>query len=149
MSMRIAPPGLKSSSHRELENPNGPHHSATCRASVQTRKTRSRGASTSAARIRSARAAKRLLLVIALSPSVFSYFSSTNPSIPRGASSIWQGECTCSPNKEGAMAEKPIEKELIDLEKQYWQAIKNKDIDKAERLTNDPCLVAGSKGIAR
>jgi ketosteroid isomerase-like protein len=47
------------------------------------------------------------------------------------------------------MTEKTIEKELIQLENQYWHAIKNKDIEKAARMTDDPCLVAGSKGIAR
>ena len=34
-----------------------------------------------------------------------------------------------------------IETELVELEKQYWQAIKDKDADAAMRLTDDPCIV--------
>ena len=49
------------------------------------------------------------------------------------------------------MAEKTtekIEKELLKLEQQYWQAIKDKDVDAAMRLTDDPCIVAGASGVA-
>jgi ketosteroid isomerase-like protein len=42
-----------------------------------------------------------------------------------------------------------IEKELLDLEKQYWQAIKDKDIDAAVRLTDEPSIVAGAQGVAQ
>lgn len=42
-----------------------------------------------------------------------------------------------------------IERELLELEKQYWQAIKDKDVDAAMRLTDDPCIVAGARGIGR
>lgn len=35
------------------------------------------------------------------------------------------------------MATQAVEKELIELEKQYWQAIKNQDVDAAMRLTDD------------
>jgi ketosteroid isomerase-like protein len=38
---------------------------------------------------------------------------------------------------------------LLDLEKQYWRAIKNKDADAAMRLTDDPCIVVGAQGIMR
>jgi hypothetical protein len=41
-----------------------------------------------------------------------------------------------------------IERELLSLERQYWQAIKDKDVDTALRLTDDPCIVAGSQGFA-
>jgi uncharacterized protein (TIGR02246 family) len=47
------------------------------------------------------------------------------------------------------MVTKSPEKELIDLEKQYWSAVKNKDIETASSLTDDPCIVAGSRGISR
>jgi hypothetical protein len=47
------------------------------------------------------------------------------------------------------MAANSIEKELIELEKQYWNAVKNKDVEKASSLTDDPCFVAGSSGVAR
>jgi hypothetical protein len=42
---------------------------------------------------------------------------------------------------------KTVEKELLGLEKQYWQAIKDKDVDAAMRLSDDPCIVAGAQGI--
>src|SRR5215510_1976356 len=47
------------------------------------------------------------------------------------------------------MTNKSPEIELIDLEKQYWSAVKDKDIEKASKLTDDPCIVTGSRGIAR
>jgi ketosteroid isomerase-like protein len=47
------------------------------------------------------------------------------------------------------MATKPLERELLDLEKQYWRAIKDNDIDAALRLTDDPCIVAGAQGVSR
>lgn len=47
------------------------------------------------------------------------------------------------------MTEGPIEAQLLDHEKQYWQAIQNKDVQAAMRLTDDPCIVAGAQGVAR
>jgi uncharacterized protein (TIGR02246 family) len=44
---------------------------------------------------------------------------------------------------------KPIEQELLDLEKQYWQAIKDKDADAATLLTDDPCILTGAQGVGR
>jgi uncharacterized protein (TIGR02246 family) len=46
------------------------------------------------------------------------------------------------------MATKALEKELLALEKQYWRAIKEKDVDAAVRLTDDPCIVTGPQGVA-
>lgn len=40
------------------------------------------------------------------------------------------------------------EKELLKLERQYWQAIKDKDVEAAMRLTDEPCIVAGASGVA-
>ncbi len=45
------------------------------------------------------------------------------------------------------MATKTIEKELLALEKKYWQAIKERDIDTAMSMTDDPCIVSGAQGI--
>jgi ketosteroid isomerase-like protein len=42
-----------------------------------------------------------------------------------------------------------IEDELVALEKQFWQAMKDNDVDAAIRLTDDPCIVAGPQGVAR
>lgn len=36
--------------------------------------------------------------------------------------------------------------EIIDLEKKYWQAMKEHDVDTAIELTRFPCLVAGPNG---
>jgi ketosteroid isomerase-like protein len=47
------------------------------------------------------------------------------------------------------MATKTSERELIDLERQYWNALKEKDIDTAIRLTDDPCIVTGAHGVMR
>jgi ketosteroid isomerase-like protein len=47
------------------------------------------------------------------------------------------------------MPEGPIEAKLLDLEKQYWQAIKDRDVQAAMRLTDDPCIVTGAQGVAR
>ena len=45
------------------------------------------------------------------------------------------------------MAARAIEKELIELENQYWQAIRDRDIEAAIRLTDDPCIVTGAQGV--
>jgi uncharacterized protein (TIGR02246 family) len=50
--------------------------------------------------------------------------------------------------EETAMATTAMQKELVGLEKQYWQAIKDKDVDAALRLTDDPCFVTGPQGAA-
>ena len=42
-----------------------------------------------------------------------------------------------------------VESELLDLERQYWQAIKDRDVDTALRLTDDSCIVAGPSGVSR
>jgi hypothetical protein len=34
-----------------------------------------------------------------------------------------------------------IERELADLERRYWQALKDKDVVAAVELTDEPCIV--------
>jgi hypothetical protein len=41
-----------------------------------------------------------------------------------------------------------VEKELLDLERKYWQAMQDKDAETALRLTDDPCIVSGAQGVA-
>jgi len=41
-----------------------------------------------------------------------------------------------------------IENELVDLERQFWQAIKDKDVEAAMQLTDDTCIVTGAQGAA-
>jgi len=47
------------------------------------------------------------------------------------------------------MSTRDIEKQLLELERQYWQAIQDGDVDTAMRLTDDPCIVAGAQGVGR
>ena len=47
------------------------------------------------------------------------------------------------------MANTALGKELLDLENEYWQALKEKDVDAAMRLTDDECIVTGAQGIER
>src|SRR5262245_41429352 len=42
-----------------------------------------------------------------------------------------------------------IDKELVDLEKQYWEAIRNRDGATATRLSDARCLVIGPRGIGK
>lgn len=39
--------------------------------------------------------------------------------------------------------------ELLDLERQYWQALKDKDAETAIRLTDDQCILTGAQGVGR
>lgn len=41
----------------------------------------------------------------------------------------------------------PIEEELLDLERQYWQAVKDRDYETATRLTDNSCVLAGPRGV--
>jgi hypothetical protein len=45
------------------------------------------------------------------------------------------------------MATAITERELVELEKRYWQAMKDGDVDAAMKLTDVPCIVAGPQGI--
>ena len=42
-----------------------------------------------------------------------------------------------------------LQKELLDLENQFWQCMKDKNIAKALEMTNDPCIVTGAQGVAQ
>jgi uncharacterized protein (TIGR02246 family) len=41
-----------------------------------------------------------------------------------------------------------IKDELLDLEKQYWQALKDNNVEAALELTDEPCIVTGAQGVA-
>jgi ketosteroid isomerase-like protein len=47
------------------------------------------------------------------------------------------------------MAGNAVERELLALEREYWQAIKDKDVKTAMRLSDDPCIVTGAQGVGR
>lgn len=44
------------------------------------------------------------------------------------------------------MATETVEQHLLDLERQYWKAIRDRDVDAAMRLTDEPCFVTGAQG---
>ena len=39
-------------------------------------------------------------------------------------------------------------KDLIDREKQFWTAMKEKDAQTAQRMTDDRCIVVGPQGVS-
>jgi uncharacterized protein (TIGR02246 family) len=45
------------------------------------------------------------------------------------------------------MSRKAVERELLALEKKYWQSLKDRDTAAAARLTDDPCIVTGAQGV--
>jgi ketosteroid isomerase-like protein len=47
------------------------------------------------------------------------------------------------------MMNKTSETEIIELERQYWQAMKDRDVNTCERLTDFPCIVTGPHGVHR
>lgn len=46
------------------------------------------------------------------------------------------------------MSTQAVEKELVQLEKRYWQAMKEKDVETAMRLNDDQVIVTGAQGVA-
>lgn len=47
------------------------------------------------------------------------------------------------------MEDHSVEKELLSLEQRYWQAVKDKDVEAAMQLSDDPCIIAGAQGVGR
>ena len=45
------------------------------------------------------------------------------------------------------MAIPPIGTPLVELERLYWQAIKDKDAATADALTHYPCMLTGARGV--
>ena len=41
------------------------------------------------------------------------------------------------------------EKDLIALERKYWDAMITKDVDTAVRMSDDPCYIAGAQGVSQ
>jgi hypothetical protein len=42
-----------------------------------------------------------------------------------------------------------VEKQLIELERQYWQAMQDRNVEAAVKLTEFPCIVASGSGTMR
>lgn len=47
------------------------------------------------------------------------------------------------------MSRTALEQELLALENQFWQAIKDKNAAAAALLSDDPCLITGAQGVNR
>jgi hypothetical protein len=41
-----------------------------------------------------------------------------------------------------------VENEIVELERRYWQALRDGDDVTPTKLSDDPCIVAGAQGIA-
>ena len=41
------------------------------------------------------------------------------------------------------------EKEILALENRYWKSIKDNDMATVDKLTDDPCILAGPRGASR
>src|SRR5690348_8158101 len=55
-----------------------------------------------------------------------------------------------TPSHQGApMKTNQVEKELFELERQYWQAMQDRNVEEAVKLTEFPCIVAGASGTMR
>ncbi|AAZ97015.1 hypothetical protein Tbd_1062 [Thiobacillus denitrificans ATCC 25259] len=50
--------------------------------------------------------------------------------------------------KEVLMTYTSSDRQVIELERGYWQALKDKDIDAVLSMTDDPCIVSGAQGVA-
>jgi len=42
-----------------------------------------------------------------------------------------------------------LEQQLIGLEKKFWKCMKDKDVETALSLTDDPCILTGAQGVSR
>jgi ketosteroid isomerase-like protein len=51
--------------------------------------------------------------------------------------------------EEDVMANTTTPQQFVELENRYWRAIQEKDVAAAQRLTDDPCIVAGASGVAK
>ena len=47
------------------------------------------------------------------------------------------------------MATTTVDQEIADLERKYWQAMKDKDVEAAVNLTDEPCIITGAQGVSR
>jgi uncharacterized protein DUF4440 len=42
-----------------------------------------------------------------------------------------------------------VDQEIVDLERKYWQCMKDKNVDGAVQLTDEPCIITGAQGVSR
>jgi hypothetical protein len=58
-------------------------------------------------------------------------------------------DSTANPGGIAMQQDKTLSNELIALEKQYWDAIKEQDSSAATKLSDDPCVVVGAQGVGQ
>ena len=46
------------------------------------------------------------------------------------------------------MNDQKLTSELLELERRYWQALRDRDAETALSLTDNPCIVTGAQGVA-
>jgi len=46
------------------------------------------------------------------------------------------------------MATQLVERELLELERRFWQALQDEDVETASNLADDPCVLTGPQGVA-
>jgi hypothetical protein len=68
---------------------------------------------------------------------------------PHGAPKVRAARRVLDIGQEVEMASESVKKELLELERQYWQALKDNDVQVVERLTANPCIVTGPQGIGQ
>ena len=47
------------------------------------------------------------------------------------------------------MSNTAVENELVNLERRYWNAMKDKNVEDALQMTDEPCIVTGAQGVGR
>ena len=40
------------------------------------------------------------------------------------------------------------DRELLDIERRFWDAMKTKDAQRAEQMTDDGCIIVGAQGVS-
>src|SRR5205085_11890043 len=59
-------------------------------------------------------------------------------------STLGRGENTMNTKDD---KDKELEKELLALERQYWNALKDRDVETVVRLSDDTTVVTGAQGV--
>ena len=47
------------------------------------------------------------------------------------------------------MTNPAVDQEIVDLERKYWQAMKDKDVEAAVSLTDEVSIITGAQGVSR
>jgi hypothetical protein len=53
-----------------------------------------------------------------------------------------------TPSGELSVTTTTVDQEIADLERKYWQSMKDKDVEAAVKLTDETCIVTGAQGVS-